>query len=150
MLYKYLAVYIRIQGMYDVPVQCRSHCSSLVSSIEEARKFFRKCILMITHVNTKTMGKLFTGSSCYIKLVPSKPSRIGLWMYQLVAQLSNGLPILIHMQMQAVETVREERAPVHQVVRDWRSVINSFSHRCILDFDSYYFSADSVNVWRSH
>ena len=87
-----------------------------------------------------------TGNSCYIKFVPSKPSRIGLWMYQLVAQLSNGLPILIHMRMQAVETALGERAPMHQVVRDWRSVIESFSHRCILVFDSYYFSADSVNV----
>ena len=169
--------------MYDVPVQCRSHCSPLVSSIEEARIYFRELYPNDYPCNTKAMGKLFshflishgfyenlsicfrgllrnlgssvsgdeklfhfTGNSCYIKFVPSKPSRIGLWMYQLVAQLSNGIPILIHMRMQAVETARGERAPVHQVVRDWRSVIDSFSHRCILVFDSYYFSVDSVNV----
>lgn len=67
-------------------------------------------------------------------------------MYQLDAQLSNGLSILIHMQMQAVETVRGERAVVHNMARDWRSVIDSFSHRYKLVFDSYYFSVDSVNV----
>ena len=48
--------------------------------------------------------------------------------------------------MMAHETVRGERAPVHEVVRAWRDVIASFSRRCILVFDSYYFSADSVNV----
>ena len=56
-------------------------------------------------------------------LVPSKPSRIGLWMYKLVAQLGNGLPILIHMRMLAVETIRGERTPVHDIVRAWRDAI---------------------------
>ena len=118
MLYKCLAGYIRMHGLLN-----------LGSPVSGDEKLFRS-----------------TGNSCYIKLVPSKPSRIGLWMYQLVAQLSNGLPILIHMRMQAVETVRRERALVHEVVRGWRSVIDSFSYRCILVFDSYYFSADSVSV----
>ena len=43
----------------------------------------------------------FTGNSCHIMLVPLKPSRIGLWMYELVTQLGNGLPILIHMRIHA-------------------------------------------------
>ena len=78
--------------------------------------------------------------------VPSKPSRIGLWIYQLVAQLENGLPILIHMTMMAAETPRGERAPVHDVIRNCRDVVVHFSHQCILVFDSYYFSANSVAV----
>ena len=49
-------------------------------------------------------------------------------------------------RMKAHETVRGEPAPVHEVARAWRDVIVSFSRRCILVFDSYYFSADSVNV----
>ena len=57
-------------------------------------------------------------------------------MYQLVAQLGNGLPFLIHMRMMAHETVRGERAPVRDVVRAWRDVIVSSSRRCILVFDS--------------
>ena len=47
----------------------------------------------------------------------------GLWMYEIVAQLGNGLPILIHMRMLAVETVRGERTPVHDIVRARRDVI---------------------------
>ena len=88
----------------------------------------------------------FTGNSCYIMLVPSKPSRIGLWMYQLVAQLGYGLPILIHMRMMAVESGRRERAPVHDVVRAWRDTILKYSGHCILVFNLYYFSSDSVTV----
>ena len=38
-------------------------------------------------------------------------------MYQLVAQLGNGLPILIHMRMLALDTVRGERGPVHDAIR---------------------------------
>ena len=60
----------------------------------------------------------FTGNSCYIMMAPSKPTRIGLWMFQLVAELENGFPMLIHMSMMAVETVRGERAPVHDIVRE--------------------------------
>ena len=44
--------------------------------------------------------------------------------------------------MMAAETPRGERA----LVRNWRDVIVHFSHRCILVFDSYYFSANSVAV----
>ena len=36
--------------------------------------------------------------------------------------------------MLAVETVRGERTPVHDIVRAWRDVILQFSHRCILVF----------------
>ena len=70
-------------------------------------------------------------------VVPSKPSRIGLWTYHLVAQLGNGLPFLIHMKMMAHDTVRGERAPVHEVVRAWRDVIVSVSRRCILVIDFF-------------
>ena len=66
--------------------------------------------------------------------------------YQLVAQLGNGLPFLIHIRMLALETVRGERAPVHDAIREWRDVILFFSDRCMLVFDSYYFSANSLNV----
>ena len=79
-------------------------------------------------------------------LEPSKPSRIGLWMYQLVAQLGNALPILIYMRMMAVESVRSEHASVHDVVRAWRDIILKYLGHCILVFDSYYFSSDSVTV----
>ena len=43
----------------------------------------------------------FTGNSCHV--IPAKPSRIGLWMYRLVAQSGNGQSVLIHMRMLALE-----------------------------------------------
>ena len=49
-------------------------------------------------------------------------------------------------QMQAVGTVCGEHVTVHEMIRDWRTAIDSFSHRCVLVFDLYYFSADSVNI----
>ena len=159
-LYKYFAVYVQIQGMYNVPAQCRQNRRPLRTDIEEAHQHFATIYPDDLPPNTKTLEKLFpyilitheffdrmstrfqgllrnlgstvsgdeklfkfTGNSCYIKLVSSKPTRIGLWMYQLVAQLSNGLSILIHMSMLAHESVRGERAPVHNVVRAWRDVI---------------------------
>ena len=42
-----------------------------------------------------------------------KPSRIGLWMYQLVALLGNGLSFRSRMRMMAHETVSGDCAPVH-------------------------------------
>ena len=64
-------------------------------------------------------------------------------MYHLVARLGNGLPIFIHTRMIAHETVRGERATVHEVVRAWRDVVVSFR---ILVFDSY--RADGVSSVR--
>ena len=71
-------------------------------------------------------------NSRYIMHVPSKPPRIELWILQLVAQLENGLPILIHMTTMAAETPRGERAPGHDVIiRNWRDVVVDFLHLCI-------------------
>ena len=39
-IYKYIAIYIRIQGMYNVPVQCWQHCRPLRTAFNEARKYF--------------------------------------------------------------------------------------------------------------
>ena len=47
----------------------------------------------------------FTGNSSSVMMVPFKPTRIGLWTNQLVAELKNGLPILIYMSMMTVETI---------------------------------------------
>ena len=55
-------------------------------------------------------------------------------MYQLVL-IGNGQPFLINMRMLALETVRGERAPVHDEIRVWRDVILGFSQLCILVYD---------------
>ena len=50
--------------------------------------------------------------------VPSKPARFGLWSYQLVCELKNGLPFLIHIRMMASQSSRSERAPADEAVAD--------------------------------
>ncbi len=35
----------------------------------------------------------FTGKSCDVRLVISKPDRVGLWFYELCGVLENGLPL---------------------------------------------------------
>ena len=141
------------QYPYDQPPNARvldklfAHFMISHELFEGMSNFFQE---LLRNLGTSVSGdeKLyhFTGNFCHIMVVPSKHSRIGMWMYQLVAQLGNGLPFLIHMRMMTHETVRGERAPVHEVVRARKDIIVSFSRRCISVFDSYYFSADSVNV----
>ena len=60
------------------------------------------CQGILRHIGDYVAGdkKLFhyTGETGYIMKVPSKPTRIGLWIYQLVCELENGLPFLIHFE----------------------------------------------------
>ena len=44
----------------------------------------------------------FSANSCYTMLVPTKPSKMGLWMYELVDELKNGLPVTIHASILAM------------------------------------------------
>ena len=60
MLYKYLAVYIRIRGMYNVPVQCRRDSRPLRTDIDEAQRHF-----LVQHPDdappyARALEKLFT------------------------------------------------------------------------------------------
>ena len=60
MLYKYLAIYIRIQGLYNVPVECRRSQRPLRTSIDEARKHFQLMHPDDCSPNNKVLEKLFT------------------------------------------------------------------------------------------
>lgn len=85
----------------------------------------------------------FTGNSGYIRLVPSKPDRIGLWFFELVAILNNGDPYMVHTMMSTSNPSTGDTVPVNAVVKEWASVVNYFvetknSIPPILTFDSYY------------
>ena len=88
----------------------------------------------------------FSGNSGHILLVNTKPARIKLWFYQLVACLSNGLPYQLRMMMITAGKSRDETSPVDEVVRVWKTAIDSFGMPCILVFDKYYFSTGSIKV----
>ena len=58
-IYKYIAIYIRIQGMCNVPVQCRQHCRPLRTDIHEARKYFLSMFPDDQPPNARVLNKLF-------------------------------------------------------------------------------------------
>ena len=81
-----------------------------------------------------------------MKKVPSKQAQIGLRIYQLVCELENELPFLIHFRMMASQSSRTERVPVDEAVADWIRVVNKFPHKpALVVFDSYYFSNGSLS-----
>ena len=58
-LYKYFAVYVRIQGMYNFPMQCRRNSRPLRTDIDEAQRHF-----LVQHPddappNARALEKLF-------------------------------------------------------------------------------------------
>ena len=44
------------------------------------------------------------------------------------------------MMMMTADKSRDETSPVDEVVRAWKTAIDSFQMPCILVFDKYYFS----------
>ena len=58
--------------------------------------------------------------------VPSKPAKIGFWIYQLAATLGNRLQFIVHKRMMAVKPSLGESAPVHNAVKGWKRVIDKF------------------------
>ena len=113
-------------------------------------KIFDNCQGILRHIGDYVAGdeKLYhyTGETGYIMKVPSKPAPIGLWIYQLVCELENRLPFLIHFRMMASQSSRSESAPVDEAVADWIRVVNNFPHKpALVVFDSYYFSTGSLS-----
>lgn len=92
----------------------------------------------------------FTGDSAYIRLVPSKPDRIGLWFFQLVVILEGGYPYLVHTRFCNSSTESGESIPVNTVVKEWAKVVKYFvetkkSEPPVLIFDSYYTDNEGRN-----
>ena len=93
----------------------------------------------------------FTGESGNIRLVLSKPDRVGLWFYQLCCKLSCGKPYLLYARLQQVE--RLESITCKEIVGEWcdviasignptNNIIDSPNKHTFLAFDSYYMSND--------
>ena len=90
MLYKYMAIYICIQSVYNVPVECqRNHrprsnvkaSENLTAHLLITHEFYNRMSLrlqgLMRNLGTAVSGdeKLFyfTENSCYIMMVPSNP-----------------------------------------------------------------------------
>jgi hypothetical protein len=101
------------------------------------------CQSVVRHLGEYVAGdeKLFhfTGDSGDIRLVLTKPDRIGLWFYQLCAPLHNGASFLLWFKLHHSDAFLGENIPVASVVQSWSEVVRKHGDpETLLTFDSYY------------
>ena len=85
----------------------------------------------------------FTGNSIDIRLIPAKPSRIGIWFYELCSKLRNGGQYLLYSRVHH----GGECIPVANVANNWATIIQRCGHpQTLLTMDYYYLHNNSKNV----
>jgi hypothetical protein len=85
----------------------------------------------------------YTGHSAYVRLVPSKPDRIGLWFYELCCMLHGRQPYLLDFLLQDSLNSLNISIPVQTITYRWGSIVKHFQNAesqyfPLLVFDSYY------------
>jgi hypothetical protein len=138
------------------PIPSISTCETLLSRFRIAythfeliSRRFRSCLKHVGRVIAGDEKLLhFTGDSGFIRLVPSKPDRIGLWFFEACCTLTNGLPYLIHGRLCDANPATNRSIPVHHVVKQWADI--SIENRPKLETcgpvvvcDSYYMTTES-------
>jgi len=85
----------------------------------------------------------FTGNSGNIRLVITKPGRIGLWFYELCGAIDRYKSYLLDLKLWQVRKEWGQTEHVADVIGDWCEVIAELSHEKlpVLCFDSHYMSA---------
>lgn len=85
----------------------------------------------------------FTGKSGDVRLVVSKPDKIGLWFYELCVKLKNDKSFMLWFQLQTNKD--NEPITVNSIVTKWRNILKSFPNwqNTMLVFDNYYLGAES-------
>ena len=115
---------------------------------------------IVRHMGTYVEGdeKLlcFFGESDNVRVVFSKPDRVGLRFYQLASILSNGLSYLLHLCLHDVQKLDDEGTlPVYRVVEMWSNHVLSgpFVDKdvdTLLVFDSFYHSNATRDYVNQH
>ena len=87
----------------------------------------------------------YIGASGFVRKVPSKPTKIGLWMYQAAVQLACGLPCLIYTKMHNSSQEAGIKVKCHDIVSDWGKLIAKKPQhaKSILFMDNYYLQQES-------
>jgi hypothetical protein len=81
----------------------------------------------------------FTGNSGDIRLVITKPDKVGFWFYELCAPLCYGGSFLLWTKLHHVEEISSIGVPVSSVVRSWIEAMQRLQGPgTILTTDSYY------------
>ncbi len=119
-------------------------------------KRFRACLRHVGRVMCGDEKLLyFTGDSGFIRLVPSKPDKIGLWFFENCVVLKGKLPFLIYARLSNANTKMDMAVPAGEVVREWADIALSYRgdsrKSCpILVFDSYYMTQEGRRYLNHH
>lgn len=65
----------------------------------------------------------FTGKSGDLRKVPSKPQKVGLWFYELVAKINESTPYLLDIKLWSVHKEWGESEVLAKVVQRWTKII---------------------------
>ena len=92
----------------------------------------------------------YAGASGYTRLVINKPSRIGLWMFQLALRLECGLPCLIYTKMHTSCMENRRVIKCFEIVKEWADMVidRVQSNRTVLYMDSYYLTEEGRQYLR--
>ena len=67
----------------------------------------------------------FTGNSGDIRMVKSKPDKVGLWFYELCALLPNELQVIVYFRLQRSNPRSAETIKTKDILKDWADVIQN-------------------------
>jgi hypothetical protein len=93
----------------------------------------------------------FTGSSGFVRKVPNKPDKLGIWHYELAVSLSDGSPFLIYTRTHDSDHSVGVKVPTAEVIEEWAKIIvDSSSFHTILVADSYYLDLAGLQYLRDN
>lgn len=147
----------------SAPHKPRPACSNILSILSARYRFSHQKFDRISANFQSVVARLgeyvsgdekldhFTGNSGNIRLVPSKPARIGLWHYQLVGIINNTKPYLLDAHLSCPNTQVGHSDFMGNVVNRWASVIQRINcyqsrHRTIMCFDAYYMDNNTRSI----
>jgi hypothetical protein len=94
----------------------------------------------------------FAGLSGYVRMVPNKPAKIGLWNFQGTVILKCGLPFLIYSRMHITLAETQRSMKCIEIIQDWGQIIieKEFQKKTMLFIDSYYLTKDAGKWLKEH
>ena len=93
----------------------------------------------------------FTGDSKNIRMILTKPDRVGHWFYELCIKLDNGRSFLLYFRAHISDPAKGITIKTREIVKDWTTVTTTLGGEganpdAITVFDSYYL----CNAGRDH
>ena len=127
-------------------------CHSLffISEQDEIDKLFEnilKSVLVPGQVSCAD-EKLFrfTGKHAFVRKVPNKPAKVGLWFYQTVLMLEGELPYLVYSRLHDSDKTIQKTVKTTEIIQDWMTLSHKFKNQTIVVMDSYYMTKDGATV----